>query len=141
MFQHKCEQYWPDHGSKQYGDIRIELRDIEQLADFTVRKFEITKVSFPQTFIRPIFAKQPVSIDKSTAYSLKCLITLLLIKIGQAVTNALNDCSALCINHCNSFSGWRVKNDSSVPLYSVAGSWSAILRYFSIGLQEESTQL
>jgi protein tyrosine phosphatase len=47
--RHKCEQYWPDHGSKMYGDIKVDIKDVEQLADFTLRTFDIVKGHIART--------------------------------------------------------------------------------------------
>jgi len=43
--QRKCEQYWPDSGTKSYGEINVESIDVETFADFKIRKFLISKVS------------------------------------------------------------------------------------------------
>ena len=51
VFQHKCEQYWPDKGSKQYGDIEVTAEDFEQLADYTVRTFSMARVGVQGLYI------------------------------------------------------------------------------------------
>ena len=42
--RHKCEQYWPDVGTRSYGDMTVQKLEEEQYADFTIRPFNITKV-------------------------------------------------------------------------------------------------
>ncbi|KAL3867989.1 hypothetical protein ACJMK2_040830, partial [Sinanodonta woodiana] len=41
--KHKCEQYWPDEGSVEYGDIVIRLIQCETFSDFTIRTLSIGK--------------------------------------------------------------------------------------------------
>ena len=41
----KCEQYWPETGSKKYGPFSVVRSDKEILADYTIRKLQV-KVSF-----------------------------------------------------------------------------------------------
>ena len=44
--QVKCEQYWPDNVNSQvsYGSIEVTMVECVQLADFTIRTFNIFKV-------------------------------------------------------------------------------------------------
>nr|XP_006822293.1 PREDICTED: tyrosine-protein phosphatase 99A-like [Saccoglossus kowalevskii] len=37
----KCEQYWPLHGTEQYGFIEVTLEDTNTRATFTVRRFTV----------------------------------------------------------------------------------------------------
>nr|KAG5710302.1 hypothetical protein BaRGS_009018 [Batillaria attramentaria] len=39
----KCEQYWPDEGCEEYGPISVQLLDTDELPDFTIRTFLLTK--------------------------------------------------------------------------------------------------
>ncbi|XP_035826839.1 receptor-type tyrosine-protein phosphatase alpha [Aplysia californica] len=39
----KCEQYWPEEGCEQYGNISVQLLDTDVMPDFTVRTFLISK--------------------------------------------------------------------------------------------------
>ncbi|KAK0064948.1 receptor-type tyrosine-protein phosphatase alpha, partial [Biomphalaria pfeifferi] len=39
----KCDQYWPDTGCEQYGNISVQLLNTDVLPDFTVRTFLISK--------------------------------------------------------------------------------------------------
>ena len=46
--RHKCEQYWPDAGSRAYEcGMTVEKLEEEQYADFTIRTFNLTKVRKP----------------------------------------------------------------------------------------------
>ena len=44
VFQHKCEQYWPELGSRQFGELRVETKETEHFANFTIRVFELQRV-------------------------------------------------------------------------------------------------
>ena len=35
--QQKCEQYWPDKGTKEYGPFKVTLTDQQVFADYTIR--------------------------------------------------------------------------------------------------------
>ncbi|KAL5021811.1 hypothetical protein ScPMuIL_000966 [Solemya velum] len=39
----KCEQYWPESGSETYAGIKVKLDGVEELPDFTIRTFILTK--------------------------------------------------------------------------------------------------
>ncbi|XP_071118953.1 receptor-type tyrosine-protein phosphatase mu-like isoform X3 [Haliotis cracherodii] len=41
----KCEQYWPDDGCEQYGNISVQLLGTDILPDFIVRTFLLSKES------------------------------------------------------------------------------------------------
>ena len=43
--QQKCEQYWPDEGTKEYGPFKVTLTDQHVFADYTIRQLFVT-VSF-----------------------------------------------------------------------------------------------
>ena len=43
-FQPKCEKYWPDAGTKKYGDIEVTLVRMEAFADHVTRTFQLEKV-------------------------------------------------------------------------------------------------
>ena len=57
VFQHKCEQYWPEQGSRQFGELRVETKETEHFANFMIRVFELQKVSRtkPRTSLFPFF--------------------------------------------------------------------------------------
>ena len=40
--QHKCEQYWPDEGTKEYGPFKVTLTDQQVFADYTIRQLFVT---------------------------------------------------------------------------------------------------
>ena len=37
----KCQQYWPEDGSEDYGPFRITLSDQKMFANFTIRLFQV----------------------------------------------------------------------------------------------------
>ncbi|KAL8611614.1 hypothetical protein ACOMHN_064735 [Nucella lapillus] len=39
----KCEQYWPEEGCAEYGSISVQLLDTDELPDFTIRTFLLSK--------------------------------------------------------------------------------------------------
>jgi hypothetical protein len=43
-FQPKCEKYWPDKGTKKYGDIEITLMKTEEFADHVTHTLQLKKV-------------------------------------------------------------------------------------------------
>ena len=36
--QQKCEQYWPDEGTKECGPFKVILADQQVFADYTIRQ-------------------------------------------------------------------------------------------------------
>ena len=51
--QHKCEQYWPDDGTKEYGLFKVTLADQQVFADYTIRQLFVT-VSFTIYTVGPV---------------------------------------------------------------------------------------
>ena len=46
LLQIKCDQYWPNRGSETYGGVmHVNLVDIVELATYTIRTFQILRVS------------------------------------------------------------------------------------------------
>ena len=43
----KCEQYWPEYGVGNYGDIDVTIVREDVLAFYTLRTFTVTQVSVP----------------------------------------------------------------------------------------------
>ncbi|ESO94440.1 hypothetical protein LOTGIDRAFT_118033 [Lottia gigantea] len=41
----KCEQYWPDHGSEDYGNYTVQILNTDCLPDFTIRTFLLSTVN------------------------------------------------------------------------------------------------
>ncbi|XP_064213191.1 tyrosine-protein phosphatase Lar isoform X5 [Tribolium castaneum] len=39
----KCDQYWPTRGSETYGNMNITITDVQELATYCIRTFQITK--------------------------------------------------------------------------------------------------
>ena len=42
--QAKCQQYWPDKGSKVCGNIKVTLHKEEQLANYCIHQFFVEQV-------------------------------------------------------------------------------------------------
>ena len=40
--QQKCEQYWPDKGTKEYGLFKVMLTDQQVFADYTIRQLFVS---------------------------------------------------------------------------------------------------
>ena len=40
----KCQQYWPDSGTENFGPFQVSLTEQQVLADYTIRKLTV-KVS------------------------------------------------------------------------------------------------
>ena len=40
--QQKCEQYWPDQGTQEYGPFKVTLIDQQVFADYTIRQLLVT---------------------------------------------------------------------------------------------------
>lgn len=43
--QVKCHQYWPSYGTTTYGNIQVTLKEVENLAEYSIRTFTISPVS------------------------------------------------------------------------------------------------
>ena len=42
--QIKCDQYWPNRGTENYGVMHVTLVDVVELATYTIRTFLVTRV-------------------------------------------------------------------------------------------------
>ena len=42
----KCQQYWPESGSKSYGPFMVTITDQQVFADYTIRLLQL-QVSIP----------------------------------------------------------------------------------------------
>ena len=40
--QQKCEQYWPDEGTKEYGPFKVMFSDQQVFADYTIRQLFVS---------------------------------------------------------------------------------------------------
>ena len=40
--QNKCEHYWPEQGSKEYGPFKVTLTDQQVFADYTIRELFVS---------------------------------------------------------------------------------------------------
>ena len=38
----KCQHYWPDSGSKNYGPFQVTITDQQTFADYIIRTFQMT---------------------------------------------------------------------------------------------------
>ena len=45
ILQYKCQQYWPNSGFKQYGNIKVTAENKVQFANYCVRSFSVEHVS------------------------------------------------------------------------------------------------
>ena len=43
----KCEQYWPEQGTQEYGPFKVTLTDQQVFADYTIRQL-LVSVSLEQ---------------------------------------------------------------------------------------------
>lgn len=42
----KCDQYWPTRGSETYGCMSVTITDVQELATYCIRTFQIHKEGF-----------------------------------------------------------------------------------------------
>ena len=47
----KCQQYWPDNDSKEFGPFRITLSDQQMFANFIIRLLQVDVSTLPVNFI------------------------------------------------------------------------------------------
>ena len=40
----KCDQYWPSKGTQTYGPVYVTLTEIQELASYVVRTFQLQRV-------------------------------------------------------------------------------------------------
>ena len=40
--QKKCEQYWPEQGTQEYGPFKVTLTDQQVFADYTIRQLFVS---------------------------------------------------------------------------------------------------
>jgi len=38
----KCDQYWPSRGSDTYGNITVSITDVQELATYSIRTFQVS---------------------------------------------------------------------------------------------------
>ena len=41
-FQRKCDQYWPERGTRNYGQVQVTLKETLNMSHYTVRKLVMT---------------------------------------------------------------------------------------------------
>ncbi|XP_059489517.1 tyrosine-protein phosphatase Lar-like isoform X2 [Neocloeon triangulifer] len=44
----KCDQYWPSRGSETYGNITVTINDVQELATYSIRTFQVAKAGVPE---------------------------------------------------------------------------------------------
>ncbi|XP_063915401.1 tyrosine-protein phosphatase Lar isoform X9 [Zophobas morio] len=44
----KCDQYWPTRGSETYGSMSVSITDVQELATYCIRTFQIHKQGFTE---------------------------------------------------------------------------------------------
>lgn len=42
FFQRKCDQYWPERGTRNYGQVQVTLKETLNMSHYTVRKLVMT---------------------------------------------------------------------------------------------------
>ena len=40
--QNKCEHYWPEQGTQEYGPFKVTLTDQQVFADYTIRQLFVS---------------------------------------------------------------------------------------------------
>ena len=51
IFQRKCDQYWPERGTKSYGPIQVTLKETLNMSHYTVRKMLMTHKQVLELFV------------------------------------------------------------------------------------------
>ena len=44
FLQIKCHQYWPSYGTANYGNFQVTLKEVENIADYAIRTFQLQSV-------------------------------------------------------------------------------------------------
>ena len=47
----KCDQYWPTRGTETYGPISITITDVQELATYCIRTFQVNQYSVSILFV------------------------------------------------------------------------------------------
>ncbi|XP_052223932.1 uncharacterized protein LOC127839582 [Dreissena polymorpha] len=90
----KCEKYWPSVGSTQmYGDIQVVCESEEEFAEFSRRKFTVTKESHTRTLTHLQFTSWP---DKDVPEDVTSII-----EFRQNVLRAPAKLEGPTIVHCS----------------------------------------
>ncbi|XP_058805805.1 tyrosine-protein phosphatase Lar isoform X2 [Phymastichus coffea] len=40
----KCDQYWPSRGTETYGQMQVTIQDVQELATYCIRSFQISRI-------------------------------------------------------------------------------------------------
>ena len=67
----KCQQYWPDSGTKDYGPFSVTLSDEQVLTEYIIRKIHLTvrewtKYTNYSKFFHLVIEFRSTSIDDHT---------------------------------------------------------------------------
>ena len=64
----KCEQYWPNSGSKNYGPFKVTLVEYQMFADYVIRTLQVTvrKATHIDSFIT---VAMYIILSKSLSYA------------------------------------------------------------------------
>lgn len=54
-FQRKCDQYWPERGTKSHGQIQVTLKETLNMSHYTLRKFIITHKQVGKNYLGTSF--------------------------------------------------------------------------------------
>ncbi|XP_054161480.1 receptor-type tyrosine-protein phosphatase mu-like [Oppia nitens] len=57
--KNKCDKYWPDHNSANYGDIKVNLTKTEMFADYIIRWFCAEKEGVEREILQYHFISWP----------------------------------------------------------------------------------
>ncbi|XP_032669120.1 tyrosine-protein phosphatase Lar isoform X7 [Odontomachus brunneus] len=44
----KCDQYWPTRGSETYGQMTVTISDVQELATYCIRTFQVCRVGYSE---------------------------------------------------------------------------------------------
>lgn len=53
--QRKCDQYWPERGTKRHGQIQVTLKETLNMSHYTLRKFIITHKQVGKNYVGTSF--------------------------------------------------------------------------------------
>jgi len=78
----KCDQYWPARGTETHGMIQVCLVDVVELATYTVRTFQLTRVRC-QPYLTNL---QPRSVKEFVVLFYSCIVVVIMPRPLSALT-------------------------------------------------------
>ena len=57
----KCQQYWPESGSKSYGPFMVTITDQQVFADYTIRLLQLQVSASMYVLYRDVYCKHQCS--------------------------------------------------------------------------------